>query len=653
MQTLERKQYKQSEITQRIKDIFTYFDNYRDNYEEDAIDWYKAFVGYKEDKNIPDGKSNLHIPKTYEIVDTIRARILSSFFDQRPYIEFTTMPEAADPRSFAVNEDKAKVAASFVDEQLEKNNVNSVFYDFVTSMLIFPSAFLGVGWRYEKKTVKRKTQVPIYDQQTGSYTGQWGWDIVESEEIIWDDNEIFNIDFFDFWGDPDATNIDDSRAVFHREFTTIKDVKEQLQLLEAVGDGIVYPVDWDKIPDYSAKEDEGVYRRLSAIGISNTDADPFKNHKDKEFSDKEEVELLHYWEDDRHTILLNRDTVIYDGANPYWRHMKKPFIKATYDQLPNEFYGMSAVQIIYDMQEEVNTMHNQRMDNVSLLINRMWKKLRGTDVDEKDLISRAGGVVEVDNMDDIMPIDMPDIPQSAFVSEEKLGMDIQRALGTPANVRGAQSERDQSATEASITAQAAQTRFGTKIKLFETVGLKRMAMMMDLNNQQFICNRRAARIDPEDRNNWQAIEPNDLVGEFDYSPATSSAEAAANKDLRREQLTEIIGFLMQAQVPFINYKKLIEEWLSEFDIKNPEKFMIPEQQYEIIRRQLLEQMTPQEGVPVQDNDIYSTKQESKTMASMTGNLGKSQMSSPQRRSGGMSANGTPQPQPGQRGGGRY
>ena len=653
MQTLERKRYDKKEITQEIKDIFTYFDEYRQQYEEKAIDWYKAFVGYKEDRNVPEGKSNLHIPKVYEIVDTIRARILSSFFDQRPYIEFTTMPEAADVRSMAVHEDKAKVAASFVDEQLEKNNVSSVFYDFVTSMLIFPAAFLGVGWRYEKKDVKRKTKMPVKDPMTNSYTGQWRWGIVESEETVWDDNEIFNIDFFDFWGDPDATNIDDSRAVFHREFTTIKDVKEQLKLLEAVGDGIVYPVDWDKVEDYTRKEEEGVNRRLSAIGVTNTGRDPFKNKKQSDFSDKGEVELLHYWEDDRHTILLNREEVIYDGANPYWRHMKKPFVKATYDQLPNEFYGMSAVQIIYDMQEEVNTMHNQRMDNVSLLINRMWKKLRGTDIDEKDLISRAGGVIEVDNMEDIMPIDMPDIPQSAFVSEEKLGMDIQRALGTPANVRGAQAEKDQTATEANITAQSAQTRFGTKIKLFETVGIKRMAMMMDLNNQQFICDRRAARVDPEDRNNWQAIEPDDLIGEFDYSPATSSAEAAANKDLRREQLTEIIGFLMQAQVPFINYKKLIEEWLSEFDIKNPEKFMIPEEQYAIIKRQLLEQLTPQEGVPAGENDIYTNEQQGQTMASMTGNLGRSQTPSPQRRSGGMSANGTPQPQPGQRGGGRY
>jgi len=646
MRSLERKQYSQSEITEEIKKIFTYFDEYRQQYEEKAIDWYKAFIGYNEDRNVEEGKSNLHIPKTYEIVDTIRARILSSFFDKRPYIEFTTMPEFGDVRSFAVNEDKAEVAAAFVDEQLEKNNVASVMYDFVTSMLIFPSGFLGVGWRYDKENIKRKTKVPITDQ-FGSYTGNWKWGVVESEEVIWDDNEIFNIDFFDFWGDPDSSDIDDARAVFHREFVTKKELEDKLQLMADVGEGIIYDVDVDKIPPHSSSKDRSRYKRLSAVGITSSDRDPFKNSKDESFGEKETVELLHYWEDDRHAILVNRQEVIYDGPNPYWRHRKKPFVKATFDQLPNEFYGLSAVQLIYDMQEELNTMHNQRMDNVNMLINQMWKKRRSADISDEDLISRPNGIIEVDNMDDLEQIPMGDLPQSAFVSEEKLTGEVQRVLGTPANVRGAQSSRDQSATEANITAESAQTRFGAKIRLFEKVGIYRMAMMMDLNNQQFINDQRAARIDPEDRNNWQAIDPGDLIGEFDYSPATSSVEAAANKELRREQLTEIIGFLMQAQVPFINYQKLIEEWLSEYDIKNPEKFMIPEDQLETMRRQILEETTPQKGVPAKANEFF----EQQNSGGGGGNLGRGQMSRPTRQSGGITNQGTPQPQPGQFGGG--
>lgn len=639
MQSLERRQYSQKEITSEIQEIFRYFDKYREQYEKKAIDFYKLYIGYRDE--VKEDRSNLHIPKTYQILDTIRARVLSAMFNKRPYIEFHTMPEAGDMRSYIANEDKAEVAASFVDEQLEKNNIKSVMHDFVTSYLIFPAAFMGVGWRYEEADIKRKTKVPITDEYN-QYTGRWKWDIVESTEVIWDDNEVFNIDFFDFWGDPDKTTIDDSRAVFHREWTTEKQVKEKLSLLEKVGDGIVYDVDFEKLTEAKNNINEGRYKRLSAVNISTGGHDPFSDKKTG-MGEKKEVELLHYWEDDRHVIMLNRDEVIYDGANPYWRHRKKPFIKSTYEQLPNEFYGMSAVQIIEHLQEEVNSVHNQKMDNVNFMINHMWKRLRGSSIKDEDLVNEPGGVVDVDNMDDLHMLEKSEIPQSAFVTEQYLNMNLVQTLGTPSNVRGVDSNDDKTATEASITAQAAQSRFGVKIELFKTVGIKRMAMMMDLNNQQFICDKRAARIDPEDRNSWQSFDPDYLIGEFDYSPATSSVDAAANKELRREQLTEILGFLMNAQVPFINYKKLIEEWLKEYDIKNPEKFMIPEQQYEMIKRQVLEELTAQEGVIAPEGALTSKPP-------TTGHLGKGQNRQPRRVSGGMNSQGQPQPQPGQRGG---
>ena len=638
---LERRQYKQDEISQEIKNIFTYYDSYRKQYEEQVIENYQTFIGYKDDaesrKKEKQGKSNLHIPKTYEILDTIRARILTTFFNKRPYIEFEPMPSAADLSKKILNEEKADVAASFVDEQLEKNNIKSVFYDFVTTMLFAPASFLSVGWRYEEDYVKKKTKVPEINPMTKSYTGRWFWDTVESKETIWDDNEIRNVDWFDFWGDPDATTIDDSRAVFHREWITKKRLREKLELLQRVGDGIVYDIDIDKIQS-NVKGNKGKYRRLSSVGISAGGVDPFKASNDSDINEKEEIELLHYWEDDRHAILVNRQEVIYDGANPYWRHRKKPFVKATYDQLPNEFYGLSAVKILKPMQEEINSMHNQRMDNVTMLINNMWKRLRGSTVKDEDLVSKPNGVIDVDNMEDLQMLQKSEIPQSAFMSENILTNNMQSALGTPANVRGAQAGDDQSATEAQIVAQSAGTRFGVKIELFASMGLKRMAMMMDLNNQQFVCDERAARIDPEDRNSWQSIAPDDLIGEFDYRPATSSVEKAANKELRRQQLSEILGFLLNAQVPFINYRKLIEEWLKEFDITTPEKFMIPDQEFEMIKRQAIEEYTQQVGVPVQ-NEFYTT-----------GNLGKSQTRKPKKVAGGMSSMGQPQPQPFNNGG---
>jgi hypothetical protein len=104
---------------------------------------------------------------------------------------------------------------------------------------------------------------------------------------------------------------------------------------------------------------------------------------------------------------------------------------------------------------------------------------------------------------------------------------------------------------------------------------------------------------------------------------------------------------MQAEIPFINYKKMVEEWLKEYDISNPEKFMIPEEEFEMVRRQAIEEYSQQIGVPVQ-NEFFTTAKSGNTGG--TGNLGKAQMKNPTKAAGGMTSKGQPQPQPFNNGG---
>jgi len=126
----------------------------------------------------------------------------------------------------------------------------------------------------------------------------------------------------------------------------------------------------------------------------------------------------------------------------------------------------------------------------------------------------------------------------------------------------------------------------------------------------------------------------------------TTIDEAANKQLRREQLTEALGFLIQADVPFINYRKFIMEWLSTFDFKNPEKFFLTDEEMAEIRERYLSQLSGLEGVTQQQNSLGSTAN--------TGHLGGKKLESPNRHAGGIANDGTPQPQfMGQRGGANY
>ena len=274
----------------------------------------------------------------------------------------------------------------------------------------------------------------------------------------------------------------------------------------------------------------------------------------------------------------------------------------------------------------------------------MWLRLRGSQVSDEDLVSRPNGIIDVDSMEDLQKLEMGDIPRSAFTSEDILHRNLEQALGTPPILRGVEGKSGATATEVSTMNENALGRFEAKIRVFEELCVNDIARMMDLNNQQFITDNRVAKLDLDDVSKWREIEPGDLIGEFDYSPAKTSVDAAANKDLRRQQMTEALGFLMQAEVPFIDYEEFVLEWLKTFDIQNPEKYFLSPEEKQQMQQQYMQELSGVEGNQPGPNSLGSTG----------GGLGRGQISRPNNVAGGMTDTGQPQPQPlGQLGGANY
>jgi Bacteriophage head to tail connecting protein. len=567
------------EITAELIQRFEYADSWRHQFDDVARRCYKLYVGYRDP--LPEelqGRSNLHIPRTYEQIDTWRARLVKAFFGiARPYIDFLPSPRNATPELMALNERKAALAAAIVDQQLERNVVVSVFYDYLTSMLIFPAAILGVGWRYERRKVRRRE--PIIDMATDPLTGMpvprvVGWAPVEREAVTWDDNELVNINYFDFWPDPRGRDVDSCRFVFQREWCTQSQLEEKLAVLEAAGAGTVYPVDWESLRGAAGEFEDGAWELLTAVGLTPESSDGFWPKDDQR---GHLFEVLHYWEDERHAILINRKQLAYDGASPYWRHGKKPFVAVAFEPLPGQFYGMSAVQLIEHLQHELNTHRNQRVDNVSLVLNRMWSVKRGADIDDAELVSRPHGIIHVDNQDDIQPLLTPDVTASAYQEEAITKQDMENTLATPGVVRGVTPTRRETALATATLASNASIRFDVKILLFDALGLRRMAYLMDCNNQQFIDTPRLVRLfGAQGPHEWRMVGPEEIIGEYDYRPAGANVDPAANKELRRQQLTQALAFAIQTNNPFIKKYELTREWLSSFDFRNVDKFLYSE-----------------------------------------------------------------------------
>lgn len=593
-----------AEVLQELLERFRSAETYRRQFDLVATRCYKLYRVYK--RQAKEGRSNLHIPRTYEQIDTLRSRIVKAFTSQRPYVEFIPKAKGSSAEELVANEQKAKIASLLVDDQLESNDFKLKLYDYVTSFLIYPAAIMGIGWKYEEQIVKRKHQyqVPLMDPFGRPHIDQFGQpimqqvtEVIEQPEVVYDGNELINIDFYDFWVDPRAQSLEDARYVFHREWLTREDIEKKIAVLREAHGGAIFDVDWEKVGSSGGLE-EGKWERQSEVGLS-----PASTDHENDQDNMRLYEVLNYWEDTRYALLINQNEVIYDGPNHYWRHSKKPFAVSSYEPLPNEFYGMSAVELVADIQEEINTHRNQRIDNISMVMNKMWKVKRGADIDESELVSRPHGIIHVDEENDVTEFRMTDVTGSSYSEEQMSKQDMENTLGVPAVVRGADSSRRETATEVVTKTSNAGIRFDVKIMLFESSFFKRIAKLMDLNNQQFVDEQRAVRLTgPDGLEEWRMIDPIEIVGEFDYRPAGPAIDPAANKELRRQQLMTLYDVALKTQSPYFNIAHLTRELVDSFDLRNADRIVKSEeevmqemmQQQQMAQQQMMQEQMMQE-----------------------------------------------------------
>lgn len=531
---------------------FDYSRQWRRAWDDKWLRWYKLFRGVID--ALPEAekdRSNLHIPYTYSTIDTIRSKLINAVFAQRPWISF--IPKDPDDR------DNARNMETLVDFQLGRTDAESIvkFYALVTDMLIYGGCPYECGWRRETRMVKRR--VPV--QQLDVFLG---YNTVEMEVPVWDDPDFQPFMIDDLYPDPDSTTIDDGIFVIRRQFITPAELKQQVK------QGIYKVKDWDAIKRGYDEISEGRQDRLAAIGAS---ASKLVN----ETADTRRYELLHMWEDDHVSTLCNRAEVVRDGDNPFW-HGKKPLGFAKIDPLNGEFYGISAVELAESLQNELNTTRNQRIDANNIAIFPMWKVLKGCGLEAEDLRTRPSGIVWLDQLEGALEEVKftPPSPQ-AFTEETIIKSDIQEVTGTYSEVRGAPSTDQRTATENAIRDKAQAIRFDAKVKLFESLGLKRLGFFYDQLNQQFIDDTKQIRTRSDDGGwQWSEVSPESIAGNYEYQPAGTSIEPSLDKLTYKQDM--MLLYDKMRQDPTIKQYELKKRVLQAYGIKDPEKLLMSEEE---------------------------------------------------------------------------
>ena len=108
-----------------------------------------------------------------------------------------------------------------------------------------------------------------------------------------------------------------------------------------------------------------------------------------------------------------------------------PFEEAWFNKLPNRWYGEGVGERLIGLQIWHNEIVNMRRNNELVTQNRMFKYKKGAGVNPNDFRSRPGGGIGVKEMDDVMPLEVPDVSSSSFQEDATILQAAQRLAGVP------------------------------------------------------------------------------------------------------------------------------------------------------------------------------------------------------------------------------
>ena len=131
------------------------------------------------------------------------------------------------------------------------------------------------------------------------------------------------------------------------------------------------------------------------------------------------------------TELVLTDPVPLREAFPHLMEGERPFTVgfSTIEAFRN--YPAGDVEQSAVLQEEINTIANQRVDNVKLVLNKRYYVRRGAQVDLDALVRNVpgGGVMMNDPEGDVQTINTPDVTSSSYQETDRLMTEMDELIG--------------------------------------------------------------------------------------------------------------------------------------------------------------------------------------------------------------------------------
>lgn len=456
-------------------------------------------------------------------------------------------------------------------------NMKRKMRDLGLQMAIMGLGFGVLDWRYETRTRKR---VNVIDEDTTEE--------IEEEYVAWDSPYFKALYLYDCYADPAATSIEEMEWFIYEEYTT-------LDKLKSMNNGKTKPfINLAKVEeklrdkDASERNNGNIVNDIRGMGL---------NNKKKRLKVRRMLTR-----NKRIAYLPDIDVLIEDRDNPY-NHGDLPVHLIVDYSYPNQLFGRGEIEPVKTQQLALNSIINQRLDNVELVLNTGFKARAGSRYAHTWKV-KPGWVALVEDTKDLEPIIIPDVTSGTFLQTTNYFKDsVTRVLGHVDFTTRNETKNDKTATEIRTRQGEQNARLREKEKYIDEF-MMRLANQWRELNAQYITTEKLIRIVGADAQKYlqeqqmrleedglsmgyvqgpdtghMNISPNMLDGQFDYvvtGGALTEPDPLGKVNaikIGMEALAQVSQTL-QANGEKVNFKPLLEKMLRELDIKNTEEIIV-------------------------------------------------------------------------------
>jgi hypothetical protein len=600
--------------------------NARREWQDGLENWYRQYRGIVYEKSFPwDGCSNLHVPITGILVETLTSRMINPLFSAQPFVTAKGVSAAGLPPDLPPNEgnpprplsdhDKARDVENMLHYVINQRiNVYPKVQDWIREAFIYGRSVMKIIWRkdirkYTRHMSQRDVQSDLQSAQADMQNGNVTPDLlefldqmtfiaqnhdfvnhpfveVEREEVTYNNPDWIFIPIEDFIYHPRAISIQDSPYVAHRFKRDIDELYKEQDIgvytnvdLLPIGlnnDSNIISHHGDKLLNDVQTLEEGYEN------VSNEPTDGLENIEIIEWHGKYDIDGDGRMEDIVATFSPGAK-VLLSVRESDLLHGKKPFAEIKPFPTPGRFESQGVPELITDLQQEINDIHNMRIDNGTITNAVMWWFDPNSDIDPE--IHRPGpgqGFPAGPNQFGV--VQTGDIKHSSFKEEELVRRLIQDRIGVSDFAIGNDTSAVANKTATGISAIVNEGNQRLEMMLRNvSLGINEAVLQTFQLIQQFSDDEILFRAVEDAKGSLRKVTSRDIIGQWDIELTANTVNT--NRLIKLQELQQQLELAMRAGPEHINVTPLLKEFFMRSGSKITDEIVLPEVQSVLMQAQ--------------------------------------------------------------------